>query len=480
MNTPSSGPDPAAVDGLVDELGGVHIIGIGGDGMSGIARVLLARGVPVTGSDARESRRIVELRALGATVWVGHDAAHVPTTGAVAHSTAVKPGNPELRAARERGQRILRRAEILALLARGLPTVAVCGTHGKTTTTSMITVGMQACGVDPTFVIGSELAETGANAHLGRDAWFIVEADESDGTFLELPRRCGVVTNVEADHLDYWGSYEAVADAFTEFAAGIDPSGFLIACADDPGARRLIERAGRAGVDVRSYGTSGDADYRILDVVPGWPGWQFTLSGPADSGGQEAVPVTLRVPGVHNVRNAAAALAAGIGLGLPAPALAAGLAAFTGTRRRFEYRGTVNGVRVFDDYAHHPTEVAVTLTAARQLAGEGRVIVAFQPYRYYRTAHFIEDFAAALALADRVVVTEVYGPGEEPIPGASGVVVASRIPLPTAHVAFEASCAQMARWVAEWARPGDVVMTVGPSLGSLVSDTLARLAQPEP
>lgn len=478
MSPPTAEPRPLP-DRLVDELGGVHIIGIGGDGMSGIARVLLARGVPVTGSDARQSRRIVELRALGATIWVGHDAAHVPRNGIVAHSTAVKPGNPELRAARERGLRILRRAEILALLARGLPTVAVCGTHGKTTTTSMITVGMQACGVDPTFVIGSELAETGANAHLGRDAWFIVEADESDGTFLELPRRCGVVTNVEADHLDYWGSFSAVEDAFLEFASGIDAGGFLIACADDPGARRLIERARSAGVDVRAYGTSEDADYRILDVVPGWPGWQFTLSGPAGAR-PVAVPVTLCVPGVHNVRNAAAALAAGMGLGMPASTLAAGLAAFTGTRRRFEYRGTVNGVRVFDDYAHHPTEVAVTLTAARQVAGQGRVIVAFQPYRYYRTAHFIEDFAAALALADRVVVTEVYGPGEEPIPGASGVVLASRIPLPAAHVAFEASCAQMARWMAQWARPGDVVMTVGPSLGSLVTDTLAGLALSQP
>jgi len=464
--TGSAGPLP---DHLA-ALGPVHIVGIGGDGMSGIARVLLARGVVVSGSDARDSRRLAELRALGAEVWVGHHADQVPATGTVAHSTAVRPTNPELRSARERGLGVLRRAEILGLLTRGTPTVAVSGTHGKTTTTSMITVAMQACGIDPTFVIGSELAETGANAHLGLDPWFLVEADESDGTFLELPASVGVVTNIEPDHLDYWQTFAAVEDAFTRFALGLPATGFLVACLDDPGARRLVERARSAGVTVRSYGTAADADHQIVAVEPGWPGWRFTLTG-----GGEPVTLTLRVPGVHNVRNAAAALATGIGLGLPADRLAAGLAGFTGTRRRFEYRGTAGGVRVFDDYAHHPTEVRVTLVAARQLVGSGRVIVAFQPYRYYRTADFLGEFAAALALADRVVVTEVFGPGEEPIPGASGVVLASRIPLPADDVAFEASLAHMPDWIARWVEPGDLVMTIGPSLGSLVTDVLTRL-----
>ncbi len=447
-------PEPADLSAL----GRVHVIGIGGAGMSGIARILVARGVTVSGSDAKDSRRLAALRALGVTASVGHDAEHVAHADTVIVSTAIKGDNVELVAARAAGTRVMGRAEALAALMKGHLGVAVAGTHGKTTTTSMLTVALQHCGVDPSFAIGSELNESGSNAHLGSGPHFVAEADESDGAFLALPAFAGIVTNVEPDHLDYWGTFEAIEAAFLEFATTIrDRGGFVTVCIDDAGSARLADTARAADVDVRTYGVSDTADYRVELLGTAERGWRFDV---LEHGVRLGV-IELAVPGRHNVLNATAALVTGIGLGQPSSDLRAGLESFTGTRRRFDFKGVANGVRVYDDYAHHPTEIAATLGAMRDLVGEGRLVVAFQAHHYYRTALFVTEFGAALGLADEVVVLEVFAPGEDPIPGASGVAMASHVPLPVEQVVFEPSWSRVAQQLVDRATPGDVVMTLG-------------------
>jgi len=438
--------------------GHVHIVGIGGAGMSGIARILVARGVEVSGSDARDSKRLVTLRALGIDARVGHDPANVVGSDAVLVSTAIGADNPEVRAAREHGIPVVPRAAALAGLMRGSRGVAVAGTHGKTTTTSMLTIAAQHCGADPSYAIGSELNDSGANAHQGSGDLFIVEADESDGSFLALPAVAGIVTNVEPDHLDHWGTFEALEQGFLDFARGIGSSGgFVVACADDPGAAGLTAAARDAGVEVRTYGTDPAADY----VLSGLEATATGVTGSVHRDGAHVADLVLSVHGEHNARNATAALVAGIGLGFPPDQLAAGLALFTGTRRRFDFKGEVAGIRVYDDYAHHPTEIAATLRAARGVVGEGNLVVAFQAHHYYRTAMFVHEFGEALGLADHVVVLEVYAPGEEPIPGASGQSMASHVPLPADRVVFEPSWSAVAGHLAERAEPGDIVMTLG-------------------
>ncbi len=439
-------------------LGRVHVVGIGGAGMSGIARILVARGVTVTGSDAKDSRRIHALRALGVDARVGHDAANVAGADTLVVSTAIKASNPELVAARAAGLRVMGRAEALATLMAGYRGVAVAGTHGKTTTTSMLTVALQHCGADPSFAIGSELNESGSNAHLGTGEEFVAEADESDGAFLALPAYAGIVTNVEPDHLDHWGTFEAIEAAFLEFCTAIrDRGGFVTVCVDDAGGARLAENARAEGVDIRTYGTADGADFRVELLGVGDHGWRFDV---LEHGVRLGV-TELGVPGKHNVLNATAALVTGIGLGYPASDLRAGLETFSGTRRRFDFKGTADGVRVYDDYAHHPTEIAATLSAMRDVVGEGRLVVAFQAHHYYRTAMFTQEFGEALGLADEVVVLEVFAPGEDPIPGASGVAMASHVPLPADQVVFEPSWSTVAGQLVARARPGDVVMTLG-------------------
>lgn len=439
-------------------LGRVHIIGIGGAGMSGIARLLVARGVEVSGSDARDSARIEALRALGVTAHVGHDTRWIEQADTVIASTAIPASNVERAAAMERGLTVLTRADALALLMQGFRTIAVAGTHGKTTTTSMVTVALQHCGADPSFAIGSELNESGSNAHRGTGDVFVVEADESDGAFLEYDPLVGIVTNVEADHLNHWGTFEAIEQAFLTFAEGIaSRGGTLVVCADDPGARRLAVHARSAGVVVRTYGTADDADVRMSAMSLHERGWSFDV----EVDGEVIARLTLQVPGQHNARNAVAALVAGMALGFDAPLLAEGLSAFRGSRRRFDFKGEVDGIRVFDDYAHHPTEIDATLRAARDVVGSGRLIVAFQAHHYYRTAMFVEEFGQALGLADDVVVLEVFAPGETPIPGASGLSLAMAVPLAAEQVVFEPSWSAVAGHLVERARPGDIIMTLG-------------------
>ena len=455
-----------------EELGRVHFVGIGGAGMSGIARIMLARGLSVTGSDAKESVTLAALRALGATVHVGHDAQHVGDADTVVVSTAIRATNPELLEATSRDLRVVHRAGALASVMVGRRAVAVAGTHGKTTTTSLLTVAIQHCGADPSFAIGGNLNESGANAHNGSGDVFVAEADESDGSFLLYSPYAAVVTNVEPDHLDHYGTPEAVAEAFEQFATRVDPGGFLVTCADDPGAVRLAERARSQGIDVRTYGVSPDADLRLVELVTKGMGSSFEPVAL----GRRLGRVDLRLPGRHNALNAAAALTVGIGLGFPVERLREGLASFTGTRRRFEHKGSVGGIRVYDSYAHHPTELTADLSAAREVADGGRVVVVFQPHLFSRTRFFAEDFGRALGLADEVVVMDVYAAREDPVPGVTGALVAAAVPLPPQQVVFEPSWSAVADHLAERAKPGDVVITCGAGDVTMIGpEVLSRL-----
>ncbi len=457
-----------------EALGRVHFVGIGGAGMSGIARILLARGVRVSGSDAKDSRTLAALAALGADVRVGHAPAHVAAAQTVVVSSAIRETNPELVEARRRGLRVLPRAAALASVMSGRQGVAVAGTHGKTTTTSMLTVALQHCGADPSFAIGGDLGEPGSNAHAGSGRQFVAEADESDGSFLLLSPYAAIVTNVEVDHLDFYGGLDAVEAAFASFVGRVDPAGFLVTCGDDPGAARVAAAARALGRDVRSYATDPAAELVVSDVALAGG----TASYTARWRGERLGTVRLRVPGRHNVLNSAAALTAALGLGFPFADIAAGLAVFPGARRRFELKGTAGGVRVFDDYAHHPTEIEAALRAAREVAGGGRVVAVFQPHRYSRTAGFAAEFGRALGLADDVVVMEVYSAGEDPIPGVSGATVAAAVPLAGDRVAFEPSWSAVADRAAAAATSGDMVLTLGAGdvtmLGGEILDRLAR------
>ena len=440
----------------------VHLIGIGGAGMSGIARILLARGVAVSGSDAKDSRTVLALRALGADVAIGHDPAHLPEPPAtVVVSSAIRETNPELAAARERGLPVVHRAQALAALTAGRRLAAVTGSAGKTSTTSMLTVALQHCGLDPSFAIGGDLAASGSGAHEGSGDVFVVEADESDASFLAFSPEVAVVTNVEADHLDHYGDAEAYIAAFDEFLGRIVPGGALVTCVDDPGAAALAARAQARGIRVRRYGRAADADARLVDFRPDGTGARVVLRH-AD---REHL-LRLAVPGEHMALNALGALLAGVELGAAPDVLLAGLAAFDGVRRRFEFRGRAAGVAVYDDYAHHPSKVAAQLRAARQVVeGQaeqgGRVVVAFQPHLYSRTRDFAREFGEALGLADEVVVLDVYGAREDPQPGVSGALIADAVPLPRERVRFVPRWEDVPAVVAGIARAGDLVITMG-------------------
>ncbi|PRZ41415.1 UDP-N-acetylmuramate--L-alanine ligase [Antricoccus suffuscus] len=439
-----------------DELGVVHFIGIGGAGMSGIARIMQAMGMQISGSDAKESAAVLELRLRGVRCEVGHDAAHLGDADTVVVSSAIRPSNPELAEATKRGLRIIPRAVALASVMSDKRPVAVAGTHGKTSTTSMLVVAAQACGADPSYAIGGELNESGSNAHLGAGDIFVAEADESDGSFLLFSPYAGIVTNVEADHLDNYGDLAAVLRAFDAFIDTIDAAGFVVLCRDDERAYALAERAASRGLAVWTYGQHAESDLQLsaIDVV----GTRTTYRARVD-GVEHAVD--LGAPGAHMALNSAAALLAGIRLGLPAGELIDGLARYAGVHRRMEYVGTASGVRVFDDYAHHPTELAAQLKAARSVAGDGRLIACFQPHLYSRTQAFSTEFGAALGLADDVIVMDVFAAREDPVPGVSGALVAAAVPPGRGTVRFEPSWVQTAEAVAALAHEGDLVMTLG-------------------
>ncbi|HET9256610.1 MAG TPA: UDP-N-acetylmuramate--L-alanine ligase [Pseudonocardiaceae bacterium] len=483
-----SSPSPP----LPPQLARTHLIGIGGAGMSGVARIVLARGGLVSGSDAKDSPALRALAALGARVAVGHAAANLDQLGAdptaIVSTKAVHqtdPHNPELVEGARRGIPVVHRSAALASLMAGYRVACVTGTAGKTSTTSMLTAALRHCGADPSFLIGGELPVCGSGAHHGDGEIFVAEADESDGSFLAYAPDIALVTNIEADHLDHHGSPEAYAASFDAFAARLRPGGVLIANADDPGSATLAQRGAAGGIRLRRYGrlaTEGP-DARLLAYTPNGARGSATVALSLD-GEPRQVQLDVAAPGEHMAYNALGALLAGLELGAPLGGLLAGLAGFGGVRRRFEFIGSAVGVRVYDDYAHHPTKVAAALRAARQVNGGGRVVVAFQPHLYSRTRDFAAEFGTALALADVVLLLDVYGAREKPLPGVTGSLIARAVPLPTGCVHYEPCWAEVPARLAELARPGDVVITMGAgdvtALGpKLIAELTSRAPLPD-
>ncbi|WP_341257303.1 MULTISPECIES: UDP-N-acetylmuramate--L-alanine ligase [Gordonia] len=469
-----SAPSPQ----LPEQLARVHMVGIGGAGMSGLARILLARGGSVSGSDAKDSRGILALRTRGAQVTVGHDPSALdvldggPTVVVTTHA-AIPKDNPELVEARRRGIPILYRPQVLALLMEGHRTLLISGTHGKTSTTSMSVVALQHCGSDPSFAVGGELNESGTNAHHGSGGVFVAEADESDGSLLEYTPDIVVVTNIEVDHLDFFGTEQAYVEVFDKFVALIRPGGVLVLCLDDPGSAALGGRVASTltdrGVTVLGYGAGDHADSapdvplvaELLEVTPRGAGstTAVRLSPPvAPTVMERSLDVTL--PGRHMALNALGALVACVSTGQPVDAVADGIESFGGVHRRFEFRGREREVDVYDDYAHHPTEVRAVLSAARDVVrhGSGRVIAVFQPHLYSRTAEFAAQFAEALSLADEVLVADVYGAREAPQPGVSGLLISDAVTAPSE---FVPNMSAIPGAVAARARRGDLVLTIG-------------------
>jgi UDP-N-acetylmuramate--alanine ligase len=455
--------DPVAIG----ELGRVHFTGIGGAGMSGIARIMRARGVAVSGSDAADSDMLAGLAALGALVHVGHAAANIGDADTIVVSTAIRDDNPELAEARRRGLRVLHRAAALASVMLGRRGIAIAGTHGKTTSTSMLTTVLRECGADPSYVIGGILAATGLGADEGSGDIFVAEADESDGSFLMLSPEAAIVTCVEADHLDNYPGLAEIEAAFAAFTRQIRPGGLLVACADDPGAAALAAATRAAAAEglpirVRSYGVSADADYRVSGVTTHGMAASLDVTAPAGDGplGSNGVfRVNIGVPGQHNALNAAGVFTVAAELGFAAEQIVSGLAAYRGALRRLELKGDADGVRVLDSYAHHPTEVAADLRAARDIAEGGRVIVVFQPHLFSRTRIFAAGLGQALGLADEVLVLDVYAAREDPEPGVSGELVAARVP--GARARYLPDPVEAVKAVAATGKPGDLVLTMG-------------------
>lgn len=465
MNAEQSPPE------LPPELQRVHMVGIGGAGMSGIARILLDRGGLVSGSDAKESRGLHALRARGALIRIGHDASSLDqlpggVTAVITTHAAIPKTNPELVEARRRGIPVILRPAVLAKLMAGRTTLMVTGTHGKTTTTSMLIVALQHCGRDPSFAVGGDLGEAGTNAHHGSGDCFVAEADESDGSLLEYTPNVAVVTNIETDHLDFYGSADAYVEVFDSFVERLAPGGALVVCTDDPGAAALAERTAELGIRVLRYGSGGEG---LAATLLSWDQQGTGAVAHIQLAGEPHPRVMrLSVPGRHMALNALGALLAAIEIGASADEVLDGLAGFEGVRRRFELVGSSGtgeaSVRVFDDYAHHPTEISATLAAVRALLGQsdrgpnGRCIVVFQPHLYSRTKAFAAEFGRALDAADEVFVLDVYGAREQPLTGVSGASVAEHVSVP---VRYLPDFSAVAEEVAAAAGPGDVVVTMG-------------------
>lgn len=445
-------PVPEHVPGP-ESLGHVHLVGIGGAGLSAIARLLAQQGVEVSGSDAADSDVTRALRSEGVTVHVGHAAENVAGADTVIVSTAVREDNPEVVAATAAGARLWPRSAGLRSVMTGRRTVAVAGTHGKTTTTAMLTCALNAAGAEPSFAIGAEVAGLGTNARVGRGDVLVAEADESDGAFLHYEPALAVVTNVDADHLDTWGTEEAYAAAFEQFVGTVGE--LLVLGADDPGAAALAAVARARGLEVVTTGLGPDHDLRARDVVVGAGATTFLLDGD----GLDGVPVTLAVPGVHYVQDALLALAVGLRLGHPVAALAQGLAAYGGARRRMERLGEVDGITVYDSYAHHPTEIRADLAAARAIAGEGRLVVAYQPHLVSRTRRYGVEMGRALSAADLVVVADLYLAREDPDPEVTSALVVDAVDGPPASAG--GPVATLHEVLRPLLHAGDLVLTLG-------------------
>jgi UDP-N-acetylmuramate--alanine ligase len=475
----SAVPTPPAMDRP-------HFIGIGGAGMSGIAKILAQRGARVAGSDARESGTAAALRGLGVTVHIGHAPGHLaPDASCVVVSSAIRQDNAELAAAQERGIPVVHRSDALAALMEGARPIAVAGTHGKTTTTSMLAVALATLDLDPSYAIGGDLDEPGSNARHGAGEIFVAEADESDRSFHKYAPEVAIVLNVELDHHANYASMDEIYESFEAFAARIVPGGTLVISADHPGARELTARvtsgaaarssrpspattlngggrrvgsAGGAGIGPRvvTYGEAADADVRILGIAPQGLTSEVTvvLAG-------EKLTFTVCVPGRHYAHNAVAALTAGAAAGIPARDLAAALGSYTGVKRRLQLKGTAAGVKVIDSYAHHPTEIAADLEAIRGGAGQGRVLVVFQPHLFSRTQQLATEMGEALTLADACVVLDIYPAREDPIPGVTSALIIDAAAAKGADVTAEHDKDAVPELIAKMAKPGDLVLTMG-------------------
>ena len=442
---------PDLTQAIPSDLGKVHFVGIGGSGMNGIARVFLAAGHRVTGSDSRDSAAVERLRELGATIHIGHDAANVGDADTMVVTGALWQDNPEYRLALETGIPVLHRSQALAALVGQHRLVSVAGAHGKTTSTGMVVTALLAAGRDPSFVNGGVIQSLGVSARGGTDDLFVIEADESDGSFLLYDTSIALVTNVDADHLDHYGSREAFDAAFVTFASAATE--FVAISSDDPGAVAVTASLDRSRVV--TFGEAEHADVRVTDTTTSGPvAFSLTHRG-------ATYPVQLRVPGRHNALNAAGAFTVLTGLGLEPEEAIAGLETFGGTERRFELHGEVRGVSVYDDYAHHPTEVAAALQAARSVVGDGRLIAVHQPHLYSRTRMMAGEFAAAYeSLADHTIVLDVYGAREDPEPGVTGALVSSRF-RDASRVEYVPDWQAASDRAAAVARPGDFVITLG-------------------
>ena len=438
------------------DIGAIHFVGIGGIGMSGIAEVMLNLGYRVQGSDLRDGPNLARLRALGAQCFVGQKAENLGDARVVVVSTAIKPGNPELDAARAAALPVVRRAEMLAELMRLRWNVAVAGTHGKTTTTSMVAALLDAGGQDPTVINGGIIHAYGSNARMGEGRWMVVEADESDGSFVKLPATIGIVTNIDPEHMDHYGTVDALFDGFEAFASNIPFYGALIACIDHPGVQTLIGRV--TDRRVVTYGVSRQADIRAAQIEYANGGMKFDV---VLRDGERHDGVTLPMPGEHNVLNALAAIGAALELNIPFEDIRRGLAAFNGVNRRFTRVGEWNGATIIDDYGHHPVEIAAVLKAARA-STKGRVIAIHQPHRYTRLSDLFEEFCSCFNDADVVAITDIYAAGEDPIEGASRDALVEGL---RAHGHRSAHALEgepdLSAFVAEHAQPGDLVVCLG-------------------
>ncbi|MGC5563532.1 UDP-N-acetylmuramate--L-alanine ligase [Streptomyces sp. FR-108] len=463
--------------GLPTAMDRPHFIGIGGAGMSGIAKILAQRGAAVAGSDAKDSATAEALRALGATVHLGHAAGHLASDATcVVVSSAIRADNPELARAAELGIPVVHRSDALARLMDGLRPIAVAGTHGKTTTTSMLAVSLSTLGLDPSYAIGGDLDVPGSNALHGDGEIFVAEADESDRSFHKYAPEVAIVLNVELDHHANYASMDEIYESFETFAGKIVPGGTLVVAADQEGARELTRRlpdAVRDTIEVVTYGESEDADVRVLSVVPQGLKSEVTV----DLHGSE-LTFTVSVPGRHYAHNAVAALAAGVALGIPAAELAPALASYTGVKRRLQLKGEEAGVQVIDSYAHHPTEMTADLEAMRAAAGDSRILVVFQPHLFSRTQELGKEMGQALSLADASLVLDIYPAREDPIEGVTSELIIDAAWAAGADVTPVHDMSQVPAVVAGMAKPGDLVLTMGAGdVTDLGPEILTRLSK---
>ena len=450
-----------------------HFIGIGGAGMSAIARVLHERGAVVSGSDLKESKYARRLSEAGVCIYIGHDADNLGDPEIVVTSSAITDKNPELAEAKRRGVPIWPRAKMLAHLAENRQTVAVAGTHGKTSTSAMVASMLHDMGEDPTFLIGGEVVAFGTNGGCGEGPHYVVEADESDGSFIYLNPAVALVTNIEAEHLDHYGTLEKVESTFVEFMAKVPEDGTLVLYADDT---RLLELSADLTARKVTYGSCDSADVRYHSLRPDGLGTSFSISLPNGSSVDAFVPI----PGEHMVANATGAVAVAVALGLDGAAAARGILAFAGVKRRFDKVGEVAGVSIVDDYAHHPTEIRATLGAARGVRPR-RLWALFQPHRYSRTETLGPEFGDAFDMADRVVVMDVYSAGEVPIPGVSGKTVIDSVleVSPRAQVTYLPHRADIAPYLADRVKSGDMVMTMGAGDVTTMGPEILRALAPQ-